>query len=136
MPICQDELINQIVEFLLNKMPVDLIIIFGSFTQNRLKKDSDIDIAFLSDKVISSYECFMIGQELADILGRDVDLVNLQKASTVFKAQIVEYGKAIYFSSETILRNFQMNALKEYCKLNEERAVILQKINERGYVYG
>lgn len=43
----------------------------------------------------------MKAQELADIFNREVDLINLNTSSTVFKAQVVGTGKIIYCRDET-----------------------------------
>nr|WP_233432541.1 MULTISPECIES: nucleotidyltransferase domain-containing protein [Thermoanaerobacterium] len=92
-------------------------------------------MAYLSDKDISGYDLFMISQELADLLKRDVDLIDLRKASTVFKAQVVGTKKIIYCSDDLRRMNFEMYALKDYAKLNEERAEIIDKILKRGRIY-
>lgn len=113
-----------------------LIMIFGSYAKGNTREDSDIDIAFFSNQKFNEYEVFTVAQQLADKLGREVDLIDINKASTVFKAQIIGTGKVIYCSDETQRMNFMMRALKEYALLNEERAVILEKIKERGKVYG
>lgn len=100
-----------------------------------MNKNSDIDIAFLSDKEFETYELYIMSQELADIVGRDVDLVNLRKASTVFKAQIIGTGKEIYNSEPQKSAFFKMRVLKEYAMLNEERQCILDKVRQRGQIY-
>ncbi|KPU26665.1 DNA polymerase subunit beta [Caloranaerobacter sp. TR13] len=127
--------IEKIKDILINRVSPYLVIIFGSAAKKRLRKDSDIDIAFLSDKYFDDYEIFMISQELADVLNRDVDLIDLNKATTVFKAQIIGNGRVIYSKDDRRVNEYKIRVLKEYCLLNEERQVVLQKIKERGYVY-
>ncbi|QIB26993.1 type VII toxin-antitoxin system MntA family adenylyltransferase antitoxin [Caloranaerobacter azorensis] len=127
--------IEKIKDILINRVSPYLIVIFGSAAKKRLRKDSDVDIAFLSDKYFDDYEIFMISQELADVLNRDVDLIDLNKATTVLKAQIIGNGKIIYSKNDRKVSEYRIRALKEYCLLNEERQVILQKIKERGYIY-
>jgi uncharacterized protein len=124
-----------IKEFLIDKLDPYLIKLFGSTVKGTTHKDSDIDIAYLSDRSIDEYERFMIAQELAAKLDRDVDLVDLDKASTVFQAQIVGTGETLYCTDETRRMYFEMKAFKMYAKLNEERKVILDRIYESGAVY-
>lgn len=112
------------------------IYLFGSASRGELREESDIDIAFLSNDDIDEYLCFMKAQEIADIFKRDVDLVDLRKSSTVFKAQIIGTSKNIYCSDENKRMYFEMRSFKEYALLNEERAEILKGIGERGSVYG
>jgi len=128
--------LEEIKKFLIGKLEPYIIYIFGSSANGIFKKGSDVDIAFYSDKEFSEYEIFMIAQELADILKRDVDLINLKKASTVFKAQIIGNGEAVYCNDDTRRMYFEMRAFKEYALLNEERELILKNIKERGSVYG
>ena len=128
--------LKKAIEMLKEEFNPIIIYLFGSAARNELRKDSDIDIAFLTEKEVDSYKCFSKAQELADIFKRDVDLINLNSSSTVFKAQVIGTGKRIYCSDETKRMYFEMRAFKEYALLNEEREVILKKIKERGSVYG
>lgn len=130
------EVIEKINEFLLEKVNPFIIYLFGSSVKGNFRDDSDIDIAFISDSKVSQYELFIISQELADILKREVDLINLNTSSTVFKAQIIGNGKVIYCNDDTRRMYFEMYAFKDYALLNEERAVILDSIKKRGSVYG
>ena len=127
---------NEIVKILKDKFDPILIYIFGSYAKGELREDSDIDIAFLSEKQYSAYEVFMLAQELADILKRDVDLVDLSDSSTVFKAQVVGKGIIIYSKDERRRIEFQVRTLKEYAILNEDRQIVLDNIKKRGSVYG
>lgn len=127
--------IELIKNFLIDKISPYLIILFGSAAKGTMNRDSDIDIAFLTDRPLDDYETFLLAQELADQLGREVDLVNLQHASTVFKAQVVGTGKIVYDSDPYRRMVFQMNSLKEYAKLNEERKCIFDKIKEWGTLF-
>jgi len=121
-----------IKDYLLEKISPYLIIVFGSALTGKMLPDSDIDTAFLADREHNAYDIYMVGQELADMLGRDVDLVNLGKASTVFQARVLTTGKVIYCSDDTRRMFFAMYTLKKYARLNEERRCILDKITGRG----
>lgn len=128
--------IEKVKKLLIKELEPYVIYVFGSGVKGVFREDSDIDIAFLSHKNLSEYEIFVISQELADILKREVDLINLKNASTVFRAQIVGSGEVIYCSDDTGRMYFETRALKEYAFLNEERESILKNIKERGSVYG
>jgi uncharacterized protein len=125
-----------ITDVLIEKLSPFLIILFGSTVKGNVRQSSDIDIAFLSDdKVSDQYEIFLIAQELASKLQRDVDLIDLSQASTVFQAQVVSTGKVIYCTDEHKRAQFEMKILKMYTKLNEERSPILKNIEESGTIY-
>ncbi|MCR6545090.1 type VII toxin-antitoxin system MntA family adenylyltransferase antitoxin [Dehalobacterium formicoaceticum] len=132
----QDRDIELIKQYLIKKISPDVIYIFGSAVKGVVHRDSDIDIAFLSNKNIDSYDVFIIGQELADILNKRVDLVDLGKSSTVFQSQVVGKGKIVYCKDELRRMNYELLVLKKYARLNEERKDIIDKIIERGTVYG
>ena len=108
-----------------------LIYIFGSTVKGRGREDSDIDIAILTDRQIDEYKLFILSQKLADVLKREVDLVDLRKASTVFRVQIIKTGKLIYNSDNLRKMYFQMRAMRDYALLNEERMEIINKIKSR-----
>ena len=124
-----------IKKMLIEKTSAFIIILFGSAATGKLRGDSDIDLAFLSDKSLSEYAVFSIAQGLADELGRNVDLIDMSKASTVFKANILGTGKIIYSADENKKHEFQINTFKDYTLLNEERKEILDRIRERGSIY-
>ncbi|PHS28512.1 MAG: DNA polymerase subunit beta [Alkaliphilus sp.] len=135
MNICKDEL-KKIVAFLLKKIELEFIIIYGSSVTDNFREDSDIDLAYYSKTKVDPFELFILKEELADILRREVDLIDLKMASTVFKAQVVGTGEIIYCSDKNKLDNFRIRSLKEYALLNEERQIILDKIKEDGEIYG
>lgn len=127
---------EKVVEVLKKEFNPIVIYLFGSAARNELRDDSDIDIAFLTEIEVDPYECFMKAQILADIFKREVDLVNLNTSSTVFKAQVIGNGRVLYCSDEIKRMYFEMREFKEYALLNEERQRILEGIKERGSVYG
>ncbi|MGF6947554.1 hypothetical protein QF028_000047 [Neobacillus sp. B4I6] len=77
----------------------------------------------------------MIAQEIATKLNRDVDLIDLSEASTVFQAQVIYTGRVIYCIDNNKKAKFELKTLKMYAKLNEERSPILKKVEESGSIY-
>ncbi|ASV70139.1 MULTISPECIES: type VII toxin-antitoxin system MntA family adenylyltransferase antitoxin [Cytobacillus] len=130
-------LFQQIRECLMTRWNPSFIIVFGSFAKGINRADSDIDIAFFcnNDDSPTSYEKFIVAQELASFLQMDVDLVNIKEVSTVFKAQIFSSGQLIYAQDEELYKEQRMIALSMYAKLNEERKIVLDKIDESGSIY-
>jgi predicted nucleotidyltransferase len=128
--------ISLIIQKLKERLNPCLVYIFGSAVRGEMTKDSDVDIAFLSDCSPDEYEVFVIAQEIACMLDRDVDLINLAEASTVLQAQVVSTGRAVYCGNSKKRSIYEMNVLKEYARLNEQRRPVIDKIKERGSVYG
>ncbi len=126
---------ESIVRYITEKLNAYLIILFGSTAKGLTHPSSDVDIAFLSDNQYSDYELFLLKEELASILNKDVDFIDLKKASTVFQAQIITTGKILHCTDHQKRMAFEMLTLKLYAKLNEERKVIIDTITESGSVY-
>ncbi|MCL6457521.1 MAG: nucleotidyltransferase domain-containing protein [Gorillibacterium sp.] len=129
-----------IVDFLTKKYQVFAVILFGSAAKKKLRPDSDVDIAFMTETSSTAYDRFMSAQQLADKLGREVDLIDFREASSVFKVQILKHGKLLYDGNPFARKSAYMYALREYAMLNEERMSILENLgwkkggdNEFGY---
>lgn len=127
--------IDIIKNFLIKNLDVDVIYLFGSSVKNTMREDSDIDIAFLSEKSVDPFDLFHLSQKLADLVGREVDLIDVKKATTVFQTQIISTGIVIYSRDEKKRAIFEMITYKSYARLNEEREEILDKIKESGSIY-
>ncbi|SHK30362.1 Nucleotidyltransferase domain-containing protein [Desulforamulus aeronauticus DSM 10349] len=120
-----------IKDFLKKKISPYLIILFGSAARGHLRNNSDIDLAFISNQKLDDYEVFMLSQELADLLNREVDLIDLDKASTVFQAQVLNTGTVIYCSDFARKLRFHALTLKKYTLLNQERECVLKRLEGR-----
>ncbi|MGM0500862.1 MAG: type VII toxin-antitoxin system MntA family adenylyltransferase antitoxin [Bacillota bacterium] len=121
---------DYIKSFLIEELKAELIYLFGSYAGGKARADSDLDLAFLTSEEIDDYQRFLTAQKLASNLNIDVDLIDLSKASTVFKAQIIQ-GKLLYAQNRQQKQEFELLVLKKYARLNEERKEIIEKI-ERG----
>ena len=75
--------VTQMVSLIRQRTGAFLIILFGSYAKGLARGDSDIDIAYAGEQTLSAYDNFMLAQELAALLGRDVDLLDLSQVSTV-----------------------------------------------------
>lgn len=115
-----------IVEMLRENVAPSFVYLFGSQSSGTARQDSDIDIAYVADKHLSPYERFILAGQLASLLHVDVDLVDLNVASTVLQMQIVSQGSIIYCTEELFRQLFAMRVYKMYARLNEERAAIMQ----------
>lgn len=129
-----DKVLQGAVDLLIKEENPYLIVLFGSYAKGVERQDSDLDLAYWTDREPDSYRTFLLAQKLAVLADRDVDLIDLKEASAVLKAQIVTSGKVIYCTNETRRTDFFIRTLKEYALLNEERAVILKQIVREGHV--
>lgn len=118
------------------KVP-DLIAIyqFGSQVRGETHKGSDIDLAFLAPQSLSPVQRFDLEQELALLAHKDVDLVDLQKASTVMRMQVISTGSCLLSINDTKRDRFETMVFSAYARLNEERREILKNIQQQGRIY-
>lgn len=85
-----------IVQFLREHIP-DLVAIyrFDSEVRGDATRSCDIDLALLAQQALPGERLFEFAQELAARLGRDVDLLDLKRASTVMRAQVIATGRIL-----------------------------------------
>lgn len=131
-----EEIKENLLEIIKDELDPAFIILFGSFARGTEHANSDIDLAYFSDKQLSSYELFLLTQELVTSSGYEVDLVDIKQINTVFTMQIFEHGIPIYIKDRNEFTRQKMRAYSMYATLNEQRAPIIKKIKERGSIYG
>jgi len=112
------------------------VYLFGSFARGDATPESDVDLAFLASTSLRSEARWNLQEELAEMLRKPVDLVELRSASTVMRTQVLSSGRVLYESDATTRSLFEASALGAYARLNEERRGILDDIHERGSVHG
>src|SRR5690606_3095731 len=127
---------KQLINLIQTKINPDFIILFGSFAKGTNRDDSDIYLAYFSKEQLSSYERFLLAGELAEMAGREVDLVDIKQLDTVFTIQIFSQGVPIYIQDENEFTRQKMRAYSMYATLNEQRAAVIESIKERGSVFG
>ena len=108
---------------------------YGSWGTQHFRSDSDVDLAVLPGAPLDSAELWRLAQQLAALLGRDVDLVDLLGAPTVLQAQVVHGGERFHAVDELACERFEDRVFSAYALLNEERRGILDEIAARGTVY-
>lgn len=115
------------------------VYLFGSYGSENEWPESDVDIALL----LPPEEAKRAGQltmsdlrfALESLLQKDVDLVNLRQASTVFQKEIVFSERRIFCAAQYATDEFEMLVLSFYQKLNEERAEVLAEGLRSGRFY-
>lgn len=131
-----NEQLHLVIETILRAMPeVWAIYRFGSAGTPFERNDSDIDLAILSPKPMMNPVRWELAQALARQLRRDVDLVDLQSASTVLRHQVLHHGQRLYCADRFAAEEFASRVLSDYVRLNEARRRILEDVHQRGRVY-
>jgi len=118
-----------IVQWLQQRLSnIQLIYLFGSavFEQQVTSgvEPSDIDLAILLESPLDPVERWDLQQQLACDLNQDIDLIDLQQASTVLQQQIIGKGECLYSRDDYDL-TFSLKVMSQYQQLNRERADLL-----------
>jgi uncharacterized protein len=128
---------ERIVDVVRRELPeVVAIYLFGSAARGRSREGSDLDIAVLPVEELPSLSRWEAQERIASVLGKSIDLVDLQSASTVLRAQVVATGQLLDDSNPPARKRFEGQALTAYARLNEERREILERIAREGRVLG
>lgn len=127
---------QRLVKLLSERVNPAFILLFGSYAKGLEREDSDIDLAYYSTDLLAPYEHFLLSGELAKVSKTEVDVVNIRELDTVFAMQIFSTGKLLACKDENEFVKQRMKAFSMYADLSEQRAEILQNIQDRGSVYG
>ena len=109
---------------------------FGSSVDGTLRPDSDLDYAVLTPRGLDPVERFDVQEELARRVRRSIDLVDLRKASTVMRMQVISRGIRVDVPDPPGTDAFEIAVYSSYARLNEERRDILADIVRHGTVHG
>lgn len=113
------------------KYDIELLLIFGSYSNGRSNARSDIDIAFLSAKDLKVEEELELLKDLIYYFGRDnIDLVNLRKATPLLLYEIASNSKVLYERDDGYLK-FKIRAGARYADtkhLREKRREFLDEV--------
>jgi predicted nucleotidyltransferase len=112
------------------------VYLFGSHASNQAMPDSDVDLAVLGKSPYTAADLFNVSSNLAVMLKRNVDLVDLRAVPTDLQAQIVTKGQRHVLTNFEQIESFEDFVYSSYARLNEERKYILADIQQRGSVYG
>ena len=126
-----------IIKELLEAIPeLQAVYIFGSMASGDIHVNSDLDLAILSTAAIDDVLLWDLSQQLAVQLGHDIDLVDLLKASTVMRMQIISTGQLLFCADDSAISTFADYVYSAYTRFNLERRDILHDIQQRGSIYG
>lgn len=111
------------------------IYLFGSQASGQAGPSSDVDLAVLVAGRVDPLLLWRLSGELADILARPVDLLDLRAASTVMQYQVITQGRRLW-ASGVDAGIYEAFILGEKTDLDTARAGLLRDISERGVIHG
>lgn len=126
-----------IVRILTEEVP-DLIAVyrFGSTVDGTAREGSDVDVAILGRVPVTGIDRLRVAERLAGALRCDVDVVDLLRASTVLRMQVIGSGVALPMGDERRRGLFEDRVFSDYVRLNEERRAILEQVAREGTIHG
>ena len=115
---------------------VQSVYLFGSRASGLAGDASDCDLALLASSPCDELVRWNLASRLAELLQVEVDLLDLRRASAVMRVQVLSGSRLLLDAAPTERMQFEMFALADYARLNEERRGILDDVRARGSVHG
>ncbi len=123
--------LNRAIDLLRTQFPgLRGVYLFGTFGTQYERADSDLDLAILLSGPLENLKRWDIAQELSRELHKDVDLIDLQTASTVLKYVVFTEGKRILSLDEEFCDAFELQSISRYLHFNEARKDFLPRSRE------
>ncbi|MBA4263229.1 MAG: nucleotidyltransferase domain-containing protein [Comamonadaceae bacterium] len=127
---------DAVLQVLLQRFPHALAFyLFGSQAKGEANAESDVDLAVLLPGYADAQLLWDAAADLARVLGRHVDLLDLRAAGTVMQHQVLTTGQRLW-GDALAAGLFECFALTEKLHLDEARAGLLRDIAERGSIHG
>jgi|TARA_B100000315_G_scaffold118429_1_gene108533 predicted nucleotidyltransferase len=120
--------INKVKQYAVKTPRIVAIYLYGSYAKGKTKKNSDVDLGILFSKETDGFKRIEMETDLSNLLKKDVDLVDMKKASPLLRHQIYKYGAEIYSKESDYPACFRASSMQEYLDtlyLQEQRMKIL-----------
>jgi uncharacterized protein len=104
--------------------------LFGSAARQALRADSDVDLAVLLPEPLTGMDKIKKTQALADLLGRDVDLLDFARLHTVMQVQILETGTLLFADAPAKLWAWSGRIRTEYLHIQRWRQPMISHLTE------
>ena len=116
---------------IINNYGIKLLVVFGSAGTVNEKNDSDLDLAFLTDELLSiSKEEELLSDLICFYKRDDIDLINLYKAEPGLKLSISREGRVIY-EKQGAFSDFQLYAARIFADTKYLRKMRKEVLKEK-----
>ena len=99
------------------------IYVFGSFGTKYGRADSDVDLAILTQAAIDPVVLWDLAQKIAIDINRDVDLIDMNNASTIFRYVIISSGTRFYTKNALRTAFIENSYGSMYLRFKDDRAL-------------
>ena len=130
--------LQRLTNLLQSRLPnLMAIYAFGSRVSGNANANSDWDLAVLVAGYVEPGALWELSGTLADLIGTEVDLIDLRAASTVMQYQVLTLGERwrLRPESATQVGVWEAAMLSEMTELNSARAGLLADIATSGVIY-
>lgn len=135
--ILHQKQIDQVVRLLQSRVPSFYgLYLFGSGATQSFTESSDVDLAITTREPLGNQLLWDLKFELAELLKREVDLIDLTEANTVLQMQVISTGERLFTSDYKASEWFDSSIYWNYITLNEDRAPILEEVAKNKTIYG
>ena len=125
------DIIKKCKDILMKYEDVVFSYIFGSYAQNRIRENSDIDIAIYLKENIDIDTYLEIKMNLSEVLKREVDLVILNNAPSLLKYEIYKNNILLFSRDKTLESKYKVKTLFEYSDIKRYLNLSYDKTIER-----
>lgn len=133
--ILDERLRSSVLEVLLPALSNLLAVyVFGSRVQGDFAADSDLDLAVLVEGRCDTLILWNLANDLASILGCEVDLLDMRSASTVMQYQIITTGVR-WWAKDSQAGVYESFVLSEKTELDQARAGLMADIQRSGRIH-
>jgi predicted nucleotidyltransferase len=129
----KDEIVNLVVKIL---PKVQAIYVYGSVARGEGRVDSDVDIAIMHLEELDPELVHQIRSQLGLLLHRDIDILDMFRASTEMAFQAMTGGICLFGGENEGVALYETSLMSRYANLQIERREIVNDIVQRGKVYG
>lgn len=114
----QNEIAEKLMDYFSHCAEVRRAYLFGSAAKNKLRPDSDVDVAVVLSEEVSTDRFFNYRlkamTDISRLLHREIDVIVLNEAPNLLAYQILKYGVRIYEQNGERDRRLEVKVLMEY----------------------
>ncbi len=86
---------RELLDLLDQRLGVDCLWVYGSEASGRARPDSDLDVGVLARERLSAAKLADLRADAEALLGRTVDLVDLDQVSPILAYQVLKHGRLV-----------------------------------------
>ena len=132
MPNGEPDLRLRLRQALATAVPLRLAVLFGSAARGTLRHDSDVDVGIIpSDPALSLRDELALQARLTAACSREVELVRLDRASTLLRWQAAIHGEPLLSSPPQEISRFRARAAVEHAELRIVRDPAAERFRRR-----